>query len=48
MTLQRFQSLVLKLSNQMMVRHYLWLNYPNDPQVMGIEMSQPPLPGQML
>ena len=22
----------------MFVRHYLWLNYPNDPQLMGIEM----------
>lgn len=38
MTLQRFQAIVLRLGNQMFVRHYLWINYPNDPQVMGIEM----------
>lgn len=38
MTLERFQSIVLKLGNQMYVRHYLWLNYPNDPQLLGIEM----------
>lgn len=38
MTLQRFQWIVLKLGNQMYVRHYLWLNYPNGPQLMGIEM----------
>ncbi len=38
MTIQRFQSTVLKLGNQMFVRHYLWINYPSDPQQMGIEM----------
>lgn len=38
MTLQRFQGIVLRLGNQMFVRHYLWLNYPNDPQLMGIEL----------
>lgn len=36
--LQRFQSIVLRLGNQMFVRHYLWLNYPNEPQLMGIEL----------
>lgn len=39
MTLQRFQGIVLKLSNQMFVRHYLWLNYPLDPQLMGLQFS---------
>lgn len=38
MNLQKFQSIVLKLGNQMYVRHYLWINYPHDPQLMGIEM----------
>lgn len=38
MTLQQFQATVLKLGNQIFVRHYLWLNYPFDPQIMGIEM----------
>jgi hypothetical protein len=37
MTLQRFQGIVLKLGNQMFVRHYHWLNYPNDPQLLGIQ-----------
>jgi hypothetical protein len=38
MKLIRFQSIVLKLGNQVFVRHYLWLNYPQDPQLMGIEL----------
>ena len=38
MTLERLQGIVLRLGNQMFVRHYLWLNYPNDPQMMGIEL----------
>ena len=38
MTIQRFQATVLKLGNQMFVRHYLWLNYPADPQLFGIQM----------
>ena len=41
MTLQRFQGIVLKLGNQMFVRHYLCINYPNDPQSMGIELLRP-------
>lgn len=40
MTIQRFQSIVLKLGNKMFVRHYLWLNYPNDPQMIGIQFTQ--------
>lgn len=40
MTLERFQAIVLKLSNIMMARHYLWLNYPNDPQVLAIELGE--------
>lgn len=39
MTIQKLQDVVLKLSNQMFVRHYVWLNYPNDPQVMGIQFQ---------
>lgn len=39
MTIQRFQATVLKLSNQTFVRHYPWLNYPYDPQLMGIEFA---------
>ncbi len=38
MTLERFQAIVLKLGNQMFVRHYLWLNYPQDPALMAIEL----------
>ncbi len=38
MTLERLQGIILRLGNQMFVRHYLWLNYPNDPQMMGIEL----------
>lgn len=40
MTLQRFQGIVLRISNLMFVRHYLWLNYPNDAQLMGIELGR--------
>ncbi len=40
MTLQRFQGVVLKIGNQMLVRHYLWLNYPNDPPLMGIQLER--------
>jgi hypothetical protein len=36
-TIDRFQAIVLRLGNQMFVRHYLWLNYPQDPQLMGID-----------
>lgn len=36
MTIQEFQRIVLRLSNQTHVRHFMWLNYPNDPQVMAI------------
>jgi hypothetical protein len=38
MTLERFQGIVLQLGSQMFVRHYLWLNYPQDPQLMGIQL----------
>lgn len=38
MTLERLQGIVLRLGSQMFIRHYLWLNYPNDPQIMGIEL----------
>lgn len=41
MTLQRFQAIVLKLGNQCWIRHYLWLSYPNEPQVMGLDMIGP-------
>lgn len=41
MTVERFERLVLKLSNQMLVRHYLWLNYPYEPKIMQIEFSKP-------
>lgn len=37
MTLQRFQATVLKIGNQMFVRHYLWVNYPLEPPVLGIQ-----------
>lgn len=30
---------MLKLGNQMFVRHYLWLNYPQDRQLMGIQFK---------
>ena len=42
MTLQRFQNIVLRLGNQMFVRHYFWLNYPDDPQIMGFSMVGAP------
>jgi hypothetical protein len=38
MTIQKFQAIVLRLGNQMFVRHYLWLNYPAEPPLMGIEL----------
>ncbi len=38
MTMERFQATVLRLGNQMFVRHYHWLNYPNEPQILGIEL----------
>jgi hypothetical protein len=41
-TMSRFQSIVLKLGNQMFVRHYHWLNYPNDPQLMGLQFTNNP------
>ena len=27
----------VKIGNQMFVRHYLWLNYPHEPQLFGIQ-----------
>ena len=40
-TLQRFQAIILKLGNQVFIRHYLWLNYPNPYQLMGIQLLDP-------
>lgn len=37
MTMERFQGIVLRLSNQMLLRWYAWLNYPNDPQIFGLQ-----------
>lgn len=45
-TLERFQAIVLKLGNQMFVRHYLWLNYPEDPQLMGLQFTTQREPGR--
>lgn len=36
MTIERFQSTVLRVGNQLFTRHFLWLNYPHDPQLMGL------------
>ncbi len=41
MTIDRFRSIVLKLGNQMFVRHYLWLNYPNPTQLFGFQIMDP-------
>jgi hypothetical protein len=38
MTIDRFQGLVLKLSNSLYVRCYYMLNYPHKPQILGIEL----------
>lgn len=38
MTINEFQRIVIRLSNQMYVRHYLWLNYPNEPQTMALSL----------
>ena len=45
MTLEDLQRIALRLGNQMFVRHYYWLNYPNDPQLMGIQFPQSIKPG---
>jgi hypothetical protein len=37
-TIRRFERIVLRLSNQTFVRHHLWLNFPDDPRLMGIEL----------
>jgi hypothetical protein len=42
MDLREFQRVVLRLGNQMFVRHFLWLNYPNGPQLMGIQFINNP------
>ena len=42
MPLADFQRLVLRLANQAFVRYALWLNYPNDPQLMGIDFGGNP------
>lgn len=39
MTIQELQRVVLRLANQMLVRYYLWLNYPNESQLMGIQIQ---------
>lgn len=39
MTMQRFQSTVRVLSNSMFVRWYACLNYPYEPQVLGIQFQ---------
>lgn len=44
-TIVELQRIVLRLGNQMFVRHYLWLNYPNDPQLMGIQFAYNPAEG---
>lgn len=41
MTIDYLQGIVRRLANQMPVRYYLWLNYPQDPQLMGIELFGP-------
>jgi hypothetical protein len=40
-SIRELQRIALRLSNQMFVRHFMWLNYPNDPQVMGIMLRDP-------
>lgn len=39
MTIEKLQSIALRIGNQRFVRHYLWLNYPERPQLMGIEIQ---------
>lgn len=39
MTVSTFQGLVLRLGNQMFVRHYLWLSYPNATQLFGLQFT---------
>ncbi len=39
MTIERFQSIVLRLANQTMVRYYLHLNHPNVRQKAGIDLE---------
>jgi hypothetical protein len=34
-----FQSLVWQLSNQLFVRHYRWLNYPQKPQLFALQFA---------
>ena len=42
MTLEKLESIVLRLANQTHVRYYKWLNYPNEPQIMGIQLQEEP------
>jgi len=39
MPLADFERLVLRLANQTFVRYALWLNYPKDPPLMGIDFG---------
>jgi hypothetical protein len=43
MTLDQFQSIVLSLSNQYLVRWYSWLNHPKEPRVMAIQFANMPM-----
>lgn len=40
MSIDRLQSIVLRLANQMMVRYYLHLNHPSPRQKAGIALGE--------
>lgn len=47
LTMQRFQAVAMRIANQMFVRVYYALNWPQKPQVLGI-WTKPPISSPVL
>lgn len=45
MSADEFQRLVLRLSNSTYIRHWMWFNYPQKPQVMALRVNDESLTG---
>lgn len=48
MNADRFQRIVLRLSNSTYVRHWMWFNHPQQPQVMALRVNDESLTGRGL
>lgn len=48
MSADEFQRIVLRLSNSTYVRHWMWFNHPQTPQVMALRINDESLTGRAL